>query len=145
MRLSKLTDVEFLRQLSATDVVDEMVKDESAFNRKLTDFTSANSPSLDERRKWVNSLPPEQKAELAERSRAFEDLRAESEENERLRATGERHRPRDDAAELQKTLVAYGQWLSRHTAGEQEAIREDFEGLSTSQRIDDDSKIGRAR
>jgi hypothetical protein len=133
----QVTNVEFLRQLSATNVVDEMVKDEPAFNRKLADFTSANSPSLDERRKWVNSLPPEQKAELADRSRAFEDLRGNRKEKDRLRELADRIGRAPDAAALQKTLVAYGQWLSRHTPGEQEAIREDFQRLSTSQRIDE--------
>jgi hypothetical protein len=134
--LEQVTNVEFLRQLAAANVVDELVKDEPTFNRSLADFTSANSPSLDERRKWVNSLSPEQKAELAARSRAFEDLRRNPQEKDRLRKLANDIGRADDKAELQKTLVAYGQWLSRHTAGEQETIREDFEGLSTTQRID---------
>ena len=71
-----------------------MVKDEPAFNRKLADFTSANSPSLDERRKWVNSLPPEQKAELADRSRTFDDLRGNPQEKDRLRKLANEIRPR---------------------------------------------------
>ena len=91
---------------------------------------------LDERRQWVDSLTAEQKADLADRTRAFETLRQYA-EKDRVRKLTNDISHAEDAAQLQATLVAYGQWLSaRHTAGEQEQMHKDFEGMSASQRVD---------
>ena len=91
------------------------IKDEPTFDRNLKELESANSPSLETRREWIQSLPPERKAELADRTRAFDDLEPASEEREHMRQVMDDIREAKDAANLQKTLVAYGQWLSRHT------------------------------
>ena len=97
-----------------------MIKDEQTFNTSLADFRQANAASLADRRKWVDSLSSEQRAELAERSRAFEELQQKREEKDRVRKLANDIGQAPDAPDLQKTLVAYGQWLSRHTAGEQQ-------------------------
>jgi hypothetical protein len=133
--LALVTDVDFLRRLSSADFVNKVVKDDPEFKRTLADFTSANSASLGERRQWVNSLSAEQKAELAVRSRAFEELPKNFQSKDRLRQLANDIGRAPDAAALQKTLVAYGQWLSRHSAGEQQTLREKFQGLSADQQV----------
>ena len=140
--LTNVSDIDFLRQLSVAVSPEEFVNDKSAYERTLHDFTSANAPTLGERRQWVDSLTAEQKADLADRTRAFETLRQNPAEKDRVRQLTNDISRAEDAARLQATLVAYGQWLSsRHTAGEQEQMRKDFEGLSANQRVDAIRKI----
>ena len=135
--LAEVPDVDFLRQLAAAVPPSSFVGDTPAFVRTVADFTSANSASLDDRRAWVNSLSSEQKVNLAERSRAFEELRQNPRENDRLRKLARDISLAPDADLLQRTLVAYGQWLSQHKAGEQQTIREDLDRLSTTkQKVD---------
>jgi hypothetical protein len=128
--LPYVEDVEFLRRLNATVPLEQLIKDKPAFKHNLDDLKSANSPSLDARREWVQSLQPEQKAELADGAKAFADLQPSSEEPQRMRKVMENIRAAADGAKLQETLVAYGQWLSRHTAGQQEEIREELQGAT---------------
>ena len=113
--LPYVENVEFLRRLSAAMPPEQFIKDEQTFDRNVKELESANSPSLETRREWIQSLPAERKAELADRTRAFNDLEPASEEREHMRKVMEDIREAKDAAKLQKTLVAYGQWLSRHT------------------------------
>jgi hypothetical protein len=40
-----------------------------------------------------------------------------------------------DSAELQKTLVAYGQWLSRHTGAQHERLDEQLRGLPVEEQV----------
>lgn len=141
--LTQVADADFLRQLSSAVSVNELVKDEPAFKRDLAAFASANAESLGERREWVNSLSAEQKANLAERARAFEELRHTPEEKKRLRTLTNDIRGADDAEALQSTLVAYGQWLSRHTPGQQEQLRDELSGLATNKQVDVIQKIVR--
>jgi hypothetical protein len=130
--LAQVESVDFLRQLAKAVPRDEFVKEDAAFQRDLKDFTAANSESFEERRNWIDSLSPEQKANLAERARAFEEVRQAPEEKDRQRklANDIRREP-----ELQQTLIAFGQWLSHHTPGQQEQLREATLGLSTSEKV----------
>jgi hypothetical protein len=133
--LEMVPNVEFLRQLSAAGFDKEAIKDEPSFKRALGDFTQANSASLDERQAWVESLKPEQKADLAERARAFELLSRKQQETERVRRLTQKI---GGEPALQATLVAYGQWLSRHhSPGEREQLRSDFAKLSSSEQVDE--------
>lgn len=134
--LQYVEDVEFLRRLSAEVPSKELIKDDVAFDRNVKDLAHANSRSLDERREWVRSLAPEQKAALADRARAFADLEPASGEQERMRNIMTDIRNASDAPKLHETLVAYGQWLSSHTAGKQEEIREELLDVSTGQQVE---------
>ena len=81
--LRHVTDVEFLRQLGRQRADEKLVKDEPAFDRTLADTPGDR---LVRRAAQVGeSLSPEQKAELADRSRAFEDFRRIPQEKDRLR------------------------------------------------------------
>jgi hypothetical protein len=135
--LSLVGDVEFLRQLASDVPQDEFVADPAAFNRNLADFSKANSESLAERRDWVNSLSPDQKANLADRARAFEAERQSRSEKDRLRELAEEVRGKP---ELEKALVAYGQWVAR-TPGRAEQLRNAFAELSTSERVAEVQKL----
>jgi hypothetical protein len=134
--LPYVEDVEFLRQLSAVVPAERMIKDQAAFDRHVTDLESTNSPALETRREWVESLPPERKAELADRARAFADLLPAPDEQQRMRQIMQDIRDDDNRAKLQETLVAYGQWLSRHTAGQQEQVRAELVQSSMDEQVE---------
>ncbi len=129
--LAQVESVEFLRQLAKAVPADEFVKEDAAYQRDLADFTEANAESFEDRRKWIDSLSPEQKANLADRARGFEDLHQSPEEKDRLRKLAN---DISRAPELQQTLIAFGQWL-RRTPGRQEQVREAIGGLSTSDQV----------
>lgn len=133
--LGLVRDVEFLQQLSAAGFNQEAAKKDPAFERELADFKMANSTPLDTRRELVNSLSPEQKAELADKTRAYEDLRQRPEEKERLHTLADNISHASNRAELEATLVAYGQWLRKLSPWKQEQLRIDFPKLSTSQQV----------
>lgn len=133
--LPDVENVEFLRQLSAQIKPSQLVRDSAVFERNLKELEQANSPSLEIRREWIESLTPERKAELADRTRAFNDLEPASGEREHMRKVMADIREAKDSADLQKTLVAYGQWLSRHTDGQQEQIREQMRDLSPEKQV----------
>ena len=97
---------EFLRLLSAAMPPDQFIKDEPTFDRNLKELESANSPSIETRREWIQSLPAERKAELADRTRAFNDLEPASEEREHMRKV------MDDIREATKTRpICKKRWL----------------------------------
>jgi hypothetical protein len=127
--LTYVDDVDFLRRLPSAVPHRQLVKDEQAFEQNVKDLERANSPSIQTRREWVQELRPDQKAELADRQRAFNDLAPSSGERERMRQIMDDIRAADDAPELQKTLIAYGQWLARHPAPQQEQLREELHDL----------------
>jgi hypothetical protein len=134
--LEYVEDVDFLRRLSNAVPAEELIKDKAAYERKVNDLRSTNDRSLDERRNWVESLTPEQKADLADRTRAFADLEPASGEQERMRRIMADIRNATDAPKLQQTLVAYGQWLASHSAGKQEEIREELLDAPTDKQVD---------
>ena len=133
--LPYVENVEFLRRLSAAMPPEQFIKDEQTFDRNVKELESANSPSFETRREWIQSLPAERKAELADRTRTFDDFEPASEEREHMRKVMDDVREAKDAADLQKTLVAYGQWLSRHTGGQQERLHEQLRGLSVEEQV----------
>lgn len=134
--LEYVEDVDFLRRLSSEVPVDQLIKDKAAFERNVSELVRANDRSLEERRKWVRSLTPEQKADLADRTRAFADLEPTSGEQERMRRIMTEIRNATDAPKLQQTLVAYGQWLATHSAGRQEEIREELLDAPADKQVD---------
>lgn len=136
-QLSALEDVEsveFLRKLAEVVPPDQLIKDMPAYTRNMEDLKRASDDSLKTRREWVESLSPEQKAELADRERAFLDLEPASGERMRVRNLANEMHQAPDAARLQETLIAFGQWMSRHSAGQQQQLREELEKTSSPER-----------
>lgn len=124
--LPYVEDVEFLRLLGNAVPPAQLVRDESTFDQNVKELESANSKSLETRRDWIKSLDPEQKAKIADRDRSFGNLEPSSGEQERMRSIMADIRDDPDAANLQKTLIAYGQWLSRHTDGQKVQLQEEL-------------------
>jgi len=124
--LPYVEDVEFLRLLGNAVPPAQLVRDESAFDQNVKELESANSKLLETRRDWIKSLDPEQKAKIADRDRSFGNLEPSSGEQERMRSIMADIRDDTDAANLQKTLIAYGQWLSRHTDGQKVQLQEEL-------------------
>jgi anti-sigma-K factor RskA len=133
--LPYVEDVEFLRKLVAIVPPEQLIKDEQSFDRNLKDLEHANNPSLESRREWIQSLPPEQKAELADHQRAFDDLTL-PDEQERMRELMAEIQQAPDAPALNRMLIAYGNWLSRHPAAQQEQLREKLQDLSSNDQAD---------
>lgn len=133
--LTLVPDIEFLRKLSNSVQPEAFVRDKSAFDETLLDYTKASAPTIAERRTWVESLTSEKKAQLADDARAFNDLRNNPAEKDRVRQLTDEINHAPDNAHLRTTLVAYGQWLARQKPGEQEKLRTDFAKLSTDERV----------
>ncbi len=132
--LPYVKDVDFLRTLAAAVPTERFVKDSSVLQHNLEELQRVNSASIETRREWIRSLSPERKAELADRARAFNDSESTSEEQERIRKMQDRMRKimeeirnDKDSDKLQKTLAAYGQWLSRHRPDEKQLLLEQLE------------------
>lgn len=134
--LKSVDSVEFLRQLSAAVPLEQLMNDKPAFSRGLADLKQANSKSLEARREWIEGLQPDQKAVLEERAHTFDDLGPSSEEQQRMRRVMDDIRKDPDAAKLQETLIAYGQWLSRKSGGWQEQLREDLQDEPAEKQAD---------
>ncbi|HEX5471262.1 MAG TPA: hypothetical protein VFW73_05220 [Lacipirellulaceae bacterium] len=141
--LQYVDGLEFLRRLGSQLPLDQWVRDNAAFQRNLDELTNANSSSIDTRRQWVQSLQPEQKAELADRTREFNDLTPSPGEQQHMRQVMEDIRTAPDGAKLQATLVAYGIWLSRHSAAQQEELRTNFARLSPTEQAAEVEKLVR--
>jgi hypothetical protein len=85
---------------------------------------SESSPAA--RRRWVAELPPNEKADLAEREDRFHELEENPESQQELQKLQQLERTirtADDAEQLQRTLLAYGSWLAERQPGEQEDLR----------------------
>lgn len=133
--LPYVENVDFLRRLSVAMPPEKFIKDEQTFDRNVKELENANSPSFETRREWIQSLPAERKAELADRTRTFNDSELASEERDHMRQVMEDVRDANDKDNLQKTLVAYGQWLSRHSGGQQERLHEQLRGLPVDEQV----------
>jgi hypothetical protein len=132
--LRQVESVEFLRRLDAKVPEERLMNDEAAIDEELTQMKSAGSESFEERRNWVEGLSPEDKIVLAAQEKRFVSLKE--------RIPGEQDRLRKLQQEisaagidLQRTLLAYDQWLSRLTAAQQEALREDLIDLSVEKQV----------
>ncbi len=130
--LSHVQNVNFLRQLAKAVPPNEFGKESAAFEKDLSDFQKANSSSLDERRNWVESLSPEEKATLAERTRALDELHITLAERGRMR---ELVNDVQGKPELERTLIAYSEWLGRLSGAKQEDLRQAIANHSTKEQI----------
>jgi hypothetical protein len=119
--LDQIQDVDFLRQLSKEVPLGELAADEAAVERSVEKLKPASDKSFDVRRQYVESLSPEQKANLAAQAKQFDDL--PKIERDRLKNLEAEIAASRDCAQLQRTLAAYGQFLTRRTSGELSRLR----------------------
>lgn len=128
--LTQVGDVDYLRGLSQMPL-GLFTENETELEQELAQLELADAPSRDDRRHWVEQLPADQRAELAGQWKRFQSLSPAPETQQRLRGLQQQIAQAADAETLQKTLVAYGQWLTRRTPGEQAELR----SLPTDQRL----------
>jgi hypothetical protein len=130
--LTQVEDVDFLRRVSSAISLEQFVEDPA--DARLVPSRLSAAETRDARRQWIEDLSPDEKAILASQTRRFDELPAE--EKRRIRALYRDILQAHDAASLLTTLVAYGQWLSQLTPGEQEQLREESWGLPPNDQID---------
>jgi hypothetical protein len=124
--LSQIDDVEFLRKLGTAVAFEKLAPDPVSIDRERANWTTLSESSAEARRQWVHELPPNEKANLAERAERFHELEKKPEtqpELARLQQLERTIRTADDAEQLQRTLLAYGSWLAERPTGEQEDLR----------------------
>jgi anti-sigma-K factor RskA len=126
--LAQIQDLDFLQQLSKEVPLDKLATDQAAVERQVARLKLASVDSPEARRQWIESLPVEQKADLASQAEQFGRLT--SEQRDRLKSLQQQIAAAPDADKLQTTLAAYGQWLNRRTSGEQSGLRGMASGAS---------------
>ncbi len=119
--LAEIQDIDFLQRLSQDVPLDKLAIDQTAVEREIKKLAAASDPSLEVRRQWIESLPADQKADLAAQSNQFNRL--QNEERDGLKSLEQQIATAPDADKLQKTLAAYGLWLARRTSGERSRLR----------------------
>jgi hypothetical protein len=123
--LRQVENVEFLRRLAAEVPPEELMNDEVAIDDDVQQMAS-----LESRRQWVHGLPSEDRIVLAARAKEFTNL--DDDKKEQLRELHE------DiiAGGLEPQLLAYDQWLSRLTAGQQEELRQRLLDLPVVEQVE---------
>jgi hypothetical protein len=120
--LSQIDDLEFLKKLESSVALDRLASDPAAIDREFAILQAASAPSLHDRRRWVESLSPKEKATLATQFHRFNELANTPGRQDELRELVQQIHSAKDTVSLQKTLLAYGQWLNRRTPGEQDEL-----------------------
>jgi hypothetical protein len=137
--LTQIGDVDFLRGLAKLNIQQFAGDDDSRSRTTDLELPSGGWDNPDVRRQWVEHLSAEQKAELASRLQRFESLPGGPEEQRRMRQLADEISHASDSAELEKTMAAYGQWLSGQSQGRQAELR----GLSSPERVAQVEKYAR--
>jgi hypothetical protein len=134
--LQFVPNIEFLRELSAAVPAEDLMSDEKAAKKELSQIALVSGDSFEARRRWIESQTSDQKAQLASQAQRFGELSRYAGRQEQLRDLEREIRKDDDAKRLQKTLVAYGQWLDGLSAGRREQLREDMFDLPVDEQVD---------
>ncbi|MCC7474541.1 MAG: hypothetical protein IT425_04045 [Pirellulales bacterium] len=130
--LAVITDIDLLRKLAKAVPVEEFANEQAALNRETEEFAHINSAEYSDRASWIDSLTDLEKASWADRTRAYHESRLAQAERERQRKLTDAI---SDEPALQRTLVAFGQWLANHSPAEQDRIREVLRDQSVDQKI----------
>jgi hypothetical protein len=136
--LRQVESADFLRRLAAEVPEERLMNDEAAIHDELAQLKLVGSESFEERRKWVEGLSPEDKVVLAAQAKRFNERIPEQ---ERLRAL--QQEISSGGLELQRTLLAYDQWLARLTAAQQEELRENLLDLNVEEQVELVSRLVR--
>jgi hypothetical protein len=128
--LRQIDSADFLRRLSTVVPAEQLMNDEAAIASELQAMAATSGP-LEARRQWVDNLSEEEKVVLAAQATRFKNF--EQTQQERVRNL-ERD-VRTGGENLQRTLLAYEQWLSRLTAGRQEELRQNLLDLPVQDQV----------
>jgi anti-sigma-K factor RskA len=130
--LTEVGDVDFLRGLAKYDFDSSARSAATATATSSTEIPTWKTPS--DRRRWVESLNANQKADLAAKFDRFERLEPPEAEQDRLRKLELDIETSSDRPQLEATLASYGAWLQSRTQGEKLSLRDRTK--STSERLD---------
>jgi hypothetical protein len=137
--LTQIGDIDFLRGLTQLDIQQFSNDDDARTRSADLEIPAGGWDNPDSRRSWVEHLSPDQKAELAGRLQRFQSLPGGPNEQRRVRQLEAGIVSAPDSALLQRTLAAYGQWLSVRSQGEQVDLR----AGSTSDRLKKVAELAR--
>jgi hypothetical protein len=129
--LTQIQNLEFLRRVHASVPANLLADNQSLLNAELSKLVWASAEKRRSRWKLVDSFTNEEKATLASRWKRFNELPPD--ERRRIRDLHQEILSAKEKDQLQQTLVAYGQWLSQLTPGEQEQLREELWALPADQ------------
>jgi hypothetical protein len=118
--LSQVEDVDYLRGLTKLDFDVSLRNDD----RPSPVVSGQAWETFDDRRRWIEGLPADEKAELAGKLDRFERLAPAPQAQDRLRDLEREIAAAPDHAKLEQTLAAYGAWVERLTPGKQLELRE---------------------
>jgi hypothetical protein len=130
--LTQFKDVDFLRRLRQQVAPEDLADDQEALAQEMEQLRAAGSPSWDERRQWIDQLSSDEKADLAAKSGRFRALAPAPAEQQRLKSLAQQISQADDAAGLQRTMLAYGQWLTHRPEWQKAELRQ----LPIDERLD---------
>jgi hypothetical protein len=127
--LQQVQDVAFLRGLTKLDfaAADNGGNEARRATARLVSTDSWQTPA--DRRRWIEELPTEHKAELSALLDRYERLTPAT--RDRLRRLEREIAEAHDRVDLEHTLSEYATWIQRRSPGEQTELRE----MSTAKRL----------
>jgi hypothetical protein len=131
--LRQIESADFLRRLGTVVPAEQLMNDEAAIESEWKVMAATSGP-LETRRQWVENLSEEEKVVLAAQASRFKSLERIPGEQDRIREL-ERD-VRAGGEDIQRTFLAYEQWLSRLTAGRQEELRQNLLDLPVQDQVE---------
>jgi hypothetical protein len=121
--LTQIGDIDFLRGLTKLDLEAAPRGSQTSLRAAAQRAPSEDWQTPDDRRAWIDELPPEAKAELAARLQSFQELTPAPSEQNQLRQLERDISRAADRARLQKVVSAYATWIQGRTSGERMELR----------------------
>jgi hypothetical protein len=130
--LRQIENVDFLRRLAAEVPAERLMHDDEALENEMDQLAAISSPSLDTRREWIENLSAEERVVLADQAKRFSLINPVKQEELRKLS----NEVSAEGAQLQRSLLAYEQWLSQLTSWQQEELREEFSERTTGEQVE---------
>jgi hypothetical protein len=124
--LTEVGDVEYVRGLAELDF--EPI---SRGTSSVSTLSDADGQTFDDRRRWIEALPADEKAALAAKFDRFEKLGPAPAAQDRLRKLQLDIATAPDHEQLEVTLTAYAAWIQHRSPGDKLELRE----LPTADRL----------
>ena len=117
--LTEVGDIEYLRGLAELDF-----EPSSRGTSSVSTLSDAKWQTFDDRRRWIEALPADEKAELAAKFDRFEKLGPAPAAQNRLRKLQLDIATAPDHKQLEATLAAYADWIQPRSPGDKLELRE---------------------
>jgi hypothetical protein len=130
--LRQIDSADFLRRLGTVVPAEQLMNDVAAIENELKAMSVTSGP-VESRRQWVENLSEEEKVVLAAQAERFFTKLAPTQQD---RVRDLERDVRVGGEGLQRTMLAYEQWLSRQTAGRQEELRQNLLDLPVQDQVE---------